>query len=119
MLVSRRATMGLPRPASCEFPVYRAGASELLSPDCFVAPASFRGEDQPDAAGVILVLGRGGGVQQISVFGDQQVAERPSKRGGFAAGEVEHLASVLGDALRVLLTVLITDLRVARHDDTG
>src|SRR5262249_9902852 len=119
MPVSRRANIGLARAASWEFPGYRVGASELLNFDGFVAPASFRGEDQPDAAGEILVLGRGGGVEQISVFGDQQVAERPSKRGGFAAGEVEHLASVLGDALRVLLTVLITDLGLARHADTG
>jgi hypothetical protein len=36
-----------------------SGGSELLGFDGFVAPASFRGEDQPDAAGVILVLGRG------------------------------------------------------------
>jgi hypothetical protein len=50
------------------------GGSELFNFDGFVAPASFRGEDHPDAAGVILVLGRGGGVEQVNVFGDQQVA---------------------------------------------
>src|SRR6478735_11410747 len=91
--------------------------SELLNFDRFVAPASFRSEDQPKTAGVILVLGRGGGIEQVSVFGDQQVAEKPSKRGGFAAGEVEHLAGVLGHTFGVLLSVLITDLRMARHDD--
>src|SRR5258708_15333085 len=100
MSKSRRATAQL-----------ASSGSELLNFDGFVAPASFRGEDQPDAAGVILVLGRGGGVEQVNVFGDQKVAEGPSKRGGFAAGAVEPLAGGPGAALGGLLAVLAPDRR--------
>ena len=44
---------------------------------------------------------------------------RPGKRGGFAAVEVDTSPVSSATPFGVLLAVLITDLRMARHDDAG
>src|SRR4030081_1797424 len=77
------------------------------------------GENESDAAAVILVLARAGGIEDVGVLGDQEFFGGAGERGGFASGEAEHLAGVLGDTLGVLLAVPIADLRVPGHDDAG
>src|SRR6478752_10551221 len=77
------------------------------------------GEDQPDAAGVILLLARASGIQEVVVLDDQEALRGTGERGGFAAAEIEDFAGILRDALGVLLAVLIADLWMRRHDDAG
>ena len=76
-------------------------------------PCCLHGEDQPDAAGEVLVLAGRAGIEQVGVLCDQQVLDGPGERGGFTAGEIEDLPGVLRDALCVLLAVLIPDLWMA------
>src|SRR6516165_6873638 len=95
------------------------GGSELLSSDGFIAPTGFRGEDESASTRVVLVLGRRAGVQKVCVLGHQKIAEWPGERRAFAAGQAEHLAGVLGHALRELLAVLIADARLSQHDNSG
>jgi hypothetical protein len=90
--------------------------SELFDDRGLVAlwrPCCLDGEDQPDAAGEVLVLAGRGGIEQVGVPRDQQIRDGPGEWGGFTAGEIQDLAGVLRDALCVLLAVLIPDLWMA------
>ena len=53
---------------------FRTVVSELLDPDRLLTLGRARllhGQDKSDAAGVVLVLDRAGGIEKIGVFGDQ------------------------------------------------